>query len=160
MSFPDLLYRIAHQYPGAVPALAVRMGKNHTVLQHKLNPNCSTHGINADEIEQLVDFSGCNLSVAEYFAGKAGAVVVKLADLPAVSDMELLDEFLGVVRELGELSSEFQQAWADGRISMTEFGRIKKEANDLQVQVMVLLQRIESLVEPDQKVGTRFKAVA
>jgi hypothetical protein len=160
MSFPDLLYRIAHQYPGAVPALAARMGKNQTVLQHKLNPNCSTHGINADEIEHLVDFSGSNLEVAEYFAGKVGAVVVKLADLPTVGDMELLDEFLGVLRELGELSAEFQHSWADGRITPQEFTRIRKEANDVQAQIITLLARIESLVEPDQKTGKNIRAVA
>ena len=152
MSFPDLLYRIAHQYPGAVPALAVRMGKNQTVLQHKLNPNCSTHGINADEIEQLVDFTGSNMAVAEYFAGKIGAVVVRVSDVyAAVGDMELLDEFLSLVHELGELSAEFQKSWSDGRITQKEFTRIRKEANDVQGQIISLMSRIESLVEPESK---------
>ena len=159
MSFPDLLYRIAHQYPGAVPALAVRMGKNQTVLQHKLNPNCSTHGINADEIEQLVDFTGSNMAVAEYFAGKIGAVVVRVSDAhAAVGDIELLDEFLSLVHELGELSGEFQRSWADGRITQKEFTRIRKEANDVQGQIISLMSRIESLVEPENSKSIRVVA--
>jgi hypothetical protein len=146
MSFQDFVYRQAHQYPGKVPALAARMGKNTTVLQHKLNPNNTTHGINADEIEEVLDFTDGNMAAAEYFATKVGAVVVRLTEAP-LSDMELLDEFMSALKELGEFSSVFQNSFADGRITPDEFKKIKKEALDVQRQLATCLQRIEALVE-------------
>lgn len=146
MSFPDLLYRIAHDSPGAVPALAARMAKNPTVLQNKLNPHCRTHGVMADEAEQIIDFSGCNLMVAEYFAGKAGAVVVPLTAFDG-SDMALLDGFMTVLADLGNFSTEFQRDWADGRIDKEEFARLRQQAQTVQSHLYALLDRIGQLVE-------------
>lgn len=146
MSFPDFLYRIAHGAPGAVPALAARMKKNVTVLQHKLNPNCSTHGVMAEEAEQILDFSNKNFEAAEYFAAKANAVVIPLIVCDG-SDMELLDGFMDVVKELGEFSAEFQRDWADGRITEKEFKRLKDEATEVQARMISLMARIERLIE-------------
>ena len=146
MSFPDYLYRIAHDYPGAVPALAARMGKNPTVLMHKLNPNNITHGVMANEAEQIIDLTDSNLSAAEYFASKTNAVVVQLPDCNG-SDEELLDAFMDVVKELGVLSAEFQRDWADGRITPVEFRRLSKEAARLQARVLGFMARVEMLVE-------------
>jgi hypothetical protein len=156
MSFQDFLYRHAHRYPGKVPAIAARMKKNPTVLQHKLNPNNTTHGINADEIEEMLDFTDGNMAAAEHFAAKVGAVVVRLTGTP-MSDMELLDEFLSAVRELGEFSSVFQNSFADGRITPEEFKKIKKEAQDVQRQLATCVQRIESLVEKPKSSIRRVK---
>jgi hypothetical protein len=147
MSFSHLLYRIAHAFPGKVPALAALMEKNSTVLMHKLNPNRTSHEINAPEIEMLADFADGNLAIAEYFAAKAGGVVVLMPDVNC-SDMALLDSFMSVIGELGEFSSMFQNAWADGHITPEEFQRLKKEASDVQSRMVALLSRIERLVEP------------
>jgi hypothetical protein len=147
MSFPDLLYRIAHDYPGAVPALAARMYKNQTVLQHKLWPTFGTHHMNAPEIEQLLDFAGANRRAAEYFAHKSGCVLIQLPDV-AESDMELLDGYMLIVKELGEFSAEFQRDFADGRIDAREFARIEKEADDVVARLLEMVARIKTLVQP------------
>lgn len=146
MSFPDYLYRIAHDYPGAVPALAARMGKNPTVLQHKLNPNTTTHGVMANEAEQIIDLTDSNLSAAEYFAAKADAIVIRIVACNG-SDTELLDAFMDVVRELGTFSAEFQRDWADGRITAREFRSLTKEAVRLQTKILGFMARVEQLVE-------------
>jgi len=154
MCFADLLYRIAHAYPGGVVALAARMGKNSTVLQHKLNPNKSSHEVNAPEIDMISDLAEGNLQIAQYFADKAGAVVVMLPEIDC-SDMALLDSFMSVVGELGEFSAEFQKAWADGSISPKEFQRLKKEAADVQSHMVALVNRIGQLVEQPPKVRSK-----
>jgi hypothetical protein len=145
MSFPDFIYNVAHDYPGGVPALAARMNKNKTVLQHKLNPNCETHGINADEIERIVDMANANFAAAEHFAHKAGALVVQLPDMPQVGDMELLDEFMSIMAELGQLSAEFQRGYSDGQIDSDDLDRISKEATDVHSRLLSFMKRVESM---------------
>lgn len=158
MSIRDLAHRIAMRYPGGIAALAVRMKPPQAgeslaahyiqVLRNKLNPNSTTHHLYIEELESQVDLADANLEVAEYFAQKANAVVISL---PAMScdgsDMELLDGFLAIVRELGEFSAEFQKSWADGRITADEFARLSSEARDIQARVVAQLSRIESVVE-------------
>ena len=146
MSFEDFLYRVAHGYPGAVPALAARMGKNPTVLMHKLNPNTSTHGVMANEAEQIIDLTNSNFSAAELFAGKAHAVVVQLIECHG-SDVELLDAFMDVIKELGMFSAEFQRDWADGHITPAEFRRLTKEAARFQSTILSFMARVEQLVD-------------
>lgn len=146
MSFPDLIYNIAHDYPGKVPALAARMGKNKTVLQHKLDPDYPSHAINADEIERIIDLTHTNRQAAEFFAGKADCVVIAMLAC-AGSDMELLDSFMQVVAQLGEFSAEFQRDWADGRIDAREFARLTKESDDVIARLLELRNRIGQMVE-------------
>lgn len=148
MSFPDLLYRIAHSYVGKVPALAARMGKNPTVLMHKLNPNKGSHGLNADEAELMIDFAEANEDVARYFADKANMLLIPKIMVDG-SDMQMLDGFMDVVRELGEFSTTFQKDYADGRISADDYRDICKEGNDVIVKMASFLDRIGQMVEPD-----------
>lgn len=157
MSFQDFIYNVAHDYPGGVPALAARMNKNKTVLQHKLNPNCDTHGINADEVERIVDMADANFAAAEHFANKAGAVVVLLPKMPEVGDMGLLDEFMSVMAEIGQLSSEFQRSYADGEIDSNDLVRIAKEATDVHSRLLSFMKRVELMAVPDKR--KKLKAV-
>lgn len=155
MSFPDLIYRIAHDYPGKVPALAARMGKNPTVLSHKLNPNKESHGINADEIEEIIDFSDRSADVAAYFAEKADLLLIPKIIVQG-SDMELLDGFMEVIGELGEFSTEFQKAYADKRIDSNDFKRLQKEGTDVMTRLAGFLDRIGQVVDdrPQHLIGS------
>ncbi|MEZ0231883.1 MAG: phage regulatory CII family protein [Methylophilaceae bacterium] len=147
MSFPHLLYRIAHGFDGKVPGLAALMKKNETVLMHKLNPHKDSHGINAPEIEMMLDFTPAgNLQAAEFFAAKCNSMVLPLLD-DKCSDMALLDSYVKVISELGEFSAEFQKAIADGRITKAEFKRLKKESSDVQMRMASLIDRISHMVE-------------
>lgn len=146
MSLPDLFYRIAHDAPGAVPALAARMNKNPTVLMHKLNPNNNTHGLTINEAEHILDLTDNNLSAAEYFAAKAGALVVKIVECRG-SDVEMLDAFMDVVKELGTFSAEFQRDFADGHITPAEFRRLTKEAVRVQSKLLSFMGRVEQIVD-------------
>lgn len=57
MNTKDAAYMTGHEYPGGVPALAVRMGIDARELSRKLNPGAA-HGISLDEAEVLMALSG------------------------------------------------------------------------------------------------------
>jgi hypothetical protein len=130
LTIKHLAYRIAHEFVGSVAGLASLMNKGDVVLRNKLNPNSTSHFLTIQEFETIVDFAECNLDVAEYFASKVNAVVVVMPTLPE-GDMALLDLYMGAMKELGEVSSEFQKAYADGTITSKEFARISDEIDDV-----------------------------
>jgi hypothetical protein len=149
VSLKDLAYRIAHNYPGGVKPLAARMSDAngyHQVLLNKLNPNTTTHHVTVSELEQIADIADANLPLAEYFATKINAVVIRILECNG-SDIEILDAFMDVIKELGSFSAEFQRDWADGRITPQEFRRLTKEAARLQATVLSFMARVEQLVE-------------
>lgn len=146
MTIAHLAYRLAHQFNGGVVALSSMMGKGEKVLQSKLNPNTDTHHLNIEELEMLADFTASNLSVAEYFAEKANAVVVPLPDMPDLSDMGLLDGFMAIMAEIGLLSAEFQKDYADGEITKKEFERIAIEVSAVQSKLLSFQASIKRVV--------------
>lgn len=130
MTIKHLAYRIGHDFSGSVAGLASLMNKGDVVLRSKLNPNSESHHLNIEEFEMMVDFANRNLDVAEYFASKVNAVVVVMPAAPE-GDMALLDLFMGAMKELGEVSAEFQKSYADGNITSKEFARISEEIDDV-----------------------------
>jgi hypothetical protein len=149
MDLQDLIYGIAHDYPGGVTSLAPRISDTRNypqVLINKLNPHTSTHNVNVREFERIADLCNANFKVSEYFAAKANAVVIPLLQCHG-SDMELLDGFMEVIAELGKFSVEFQYDWADGRITQDEFMRLSSDARAIQARVVSLMSRIEQIVE-------------
>jgi len=143
LTITHLAYRIAHEFTGSVVALAAMMGKGQQVLTNKLNPNYDSHHLSIEELEMMGDFTNRNIDIARYFADKANAVVVKVPDAPMDGDMSLLDGFLDITREMGEMSFEFQKSWADGEITKREFQCIKSEVSDVQSKLLAWLAAIE-----------------
>lgn len=135
MTIKHLAYRIGHDFSGSVAGLASLMNKGEVVLTNKLNPNSKTHFLTIQEFEMMADFADRNTDVAEYFASKVNAVVIKLPELPE-SDMALLDLFMGAMVELGEVSSAFQKAYADGKITPKEFSVISSEIDDVIAKIL------------------------
>ena len=146
MTIQHLAYRLAHSFNGGVVALAAVMGKSDKVLASKLNPNVDTHHLNIAELDMLADFTDSNLALAEYFAQKAHAVVVVLPTIPDESDMGLLDGYMAIMKEMGELASRFQTAYSDGDISQKEFEQIQTEVNDVQSQLLAFQAQIKRVV--------------
>lgn len=155
MSFRDFLYHLAHDTPGGVTALEGRLKTGDKYLQNGLNPgNAQTHHINAAVVEKLLDFiPNGNLEAAKFFANKANATVIPIpSTMGHVGDMELLDGFMNVVRELGDFSGEFQKSWADGRITPKEFELLKIQWHEMVAAGQIFMERVGSLVqEPPHK---------
>lgn len=147
MNISDAAYNTAHDYPGGVPALAVRMGVSANVLQNKVNPSQEHHKLTLNEAVKMQAITG-DLRILHAMAGALGCVCIKTPGIEQVGDMALLDSFMSVVAELGDLSTEFKNSWDDGTVTPAEFERIKSEAYDVQARLAELLMRIESIVEP------------
>lgn len=146
MNLGDIAYHLAHDYPGGVPALAARMGKNPTVLMHKLNPNNTTHHLTAHELDALDDITG-STRVAEYFAHKHQCYLVRMQMADGLDESALMDAFLDVTREWGAFCTEFQAAYADGKITKQEYKRLKKQGVEVRQRMVALTDRIFQMVE-------------
>lgn len=145
MTIRHLAYRIAHDYPGTVIGLAALMGKGAQVFTNKLNPNSETHHLTITELETLADFTNANTAIAEYFAAKAGAVVVPIPEVEQ-GDMGLLEAYMEAHAEHGEISKEFMRAYADGRIDAREFADIKEQTCHAIAKQLAWLAEIERVV--------------
>ena len=146
MTIKHLAYRIARDSQLGHASLAQAMNVKAQTLTNCLNVNAETHNLNISNFELLAEFSNGNLAVAEFFAAKCNAVVVTLPDVPDESDMGLLDGFMAIMKELGELSSSFQTAYADGDITAREFERIASEVSDVQSQLLAFQAQIKRVV--------------
>lgn len=146
MTIAHLAYRIAHDFKGGVVGLASMMGRGDKVLASKLNPNIDTHHLTIGELEMLADFTDTNYDVAQYFADKCNAVVFKLPAVDDESDMCLLDAYMQIMKELGELSAEFQSAYADGKINNKEFARIAGEVTGVQSKLLAFQSLVQSKI--------------
>lgn len=58
MSIDDAVYRVVHGAPGGVQALAARMGIPAGTLNHKANPNNTTHHMKPQELVDAQLFGG------------------------------------------------------------------------------------------------------
>lgn len=146
MTIAHVAYRLAHKFNGGVVALSAMMGKGEKVLASQLNPNTDTHHLSIESLEMLADFTNGNLEIATYFAEKANAVVIPLPNIPDLSDMGLLDGYMAIMREFGELSARFQEAYADGDISHKEFESIAHEVNAVQAKLQLFLTSVNRVV--------------
>lgn len=143
----DAAFHTAHDFPGGVPALAQRMAPmSPNVLNKKVDPNAETHHLRLDESVKMQSITG-DYRILHAMAFTLNHVAIPLPKVDDASDMAILDGFMEIVSELGELTREFQTSWADGRITKKEMDRIKSEAEDVQCRLAMFVQRIGSLAE-------------
>lgn len=142
----DLVYHASRDYPGGLESLAGRMKMSYTILKNKTNPKLDSHHTNIRDLEIIGDFCDVNIQIAECFARKENAVVIKLPEMPDLSDMALLDAFMDIMRELGALSLEFQRAYEDGKITPKEFNKIEIEVGAVQQQLLGFQSAIKRVV--------------
>jgi hypothetical protein len=150
MNLRDFLYHLAHDYPGGASELEVRTGAGKNYIQNGVAPSLAdSHHLNARVLEKMLDFiPNGNMEAAKFFALKAHATVIPIpTSLGNVGDMELLDGFLNVTRELGEFSGEFQKSWADGRITSKEFELLKIQWHEMVAAGQLFMERVGSLVQ-------------
>lgn len=143
MTIRHLAHQLAQHRIGD---LALFMGKDTQVLRNKLNFNSDSAHLYVQEFEQIVDFTDANFAVAEYFAAKCNAVVFQLPAIQDDGDMSLLDSYMQIMKEMGDLAAEFQKAYADGSIDRKEFTRIANEVTGVQARLLAFQSTVESKV--------------
>lgn len=150
MNIRNLIHRLVHDSVGGLPRVleAFNYGRKNQMsmqlLTNKLNPNSETHTTNVQEFELLGDTLNVNLQISEYFATKCNAVVFVLPDVDE-GDMAILDGFMQMTKELGDVGMKFQLAYADGSLDKTDVKVIRKEIKELVASALAFDKRIEGM---------------
>lgn len=147
MNIRELIHRLVHDAPGGKLRIleAINYGRENKMseqmLINKINHNSQSHNINADEIELIGDTLNVNLALAEHFAAKTNAVVFQLPDV-IESDMAILDGFMQITKELGDVGMKFQLAYADGNLDSHDIKILKNEIKELVASALAFEARI------------------
>jgi len=143
---PDLVYRVAHEQPGGIPALAVRMGVSANVLNKKVAPTQEFHKLTLGEAAQIVELTGDD-RIPQAFADMVGCVLVKAANYEGVSDMSLLETYTKLTSCMGGLGQTFHETLRDGKITRAEVQSIHDCVYQLQAAAAELHVRVGSLID-------------
>ena len=143
MRVEDAIYDTVHE--GGVERAAVRLKQSASTVNHKANPH-QPHNFSARELIKLqAHFNDFRITHA--MAAELGGVFVESADYSHLGDMELLDNFMRLVASLGTYSEEFRAAWADGRLTPSEFAQLKDTGYMLKQHLAEFEARLSDMVE-------------
>jgi hypothetical protein len=144
---PDLLYRIAHAYPGGILALAPRMGVSPNVLNKKVDPRVDTHHTTEAQLHTILDFADPEKSYLQGMCANNGGVFVSTEHLDGVSDMALLETYTALMAKQGEFSQHFNEALRDQKVTKAEVAQIKQDMHAIVAAAATLIARFESLAD-------------
>lgn len=105
-------------------AIADRIGTRHGYLAAAVNPDDDTHHLQARLLLPLMTVTG-NKAPVEFLARAVGGVFVPLP--PTVGDDCPRTSGLAIVRQLGCVVDETEQALSDGRIDPLDAAAIQRE---------------------------------
>lgn len=143
----DAAYLTAHDYPGGIAALAVRIGaKNASVLSHKLNPNNQDNHLTVSDLMVIMVMTG------DHRALHAACLSLgyMALPLPESTDDATADSITDTVKEFSEFLQSVTAALADKKITKTELRTVRKELSDL-VSASSRLESILASMEAKQR---------
>lgn len=138
----DAAYHTAQAYPGGVAALAARMGTSPNTLQHKVNPNNTTHRLTLDEVEMIATFTGDN-RIAQALAAINGMVCVQRTAKPKTTPV---GQAMDIVKEFGEVLGTVNTAVSDGVVTLTEMRECEREVAELMAALNTTLGMLRSMM--------------
>ena len=133
----DQALNLARAYPGGAAALALRMRKNPTTLNHELVGQGSAK-LGLEDAATITALTG-DLRVLEAWNAEHGLVVIRMPQLPTGPVGSCLDKLSSTAREFSELVTEVAADMGDNRLSDNELQRIEREAAELLAAVHQLL---------------------
>ena len=139
----EAAYRVGHDFPGKVPALARLLAKNPGTLGNQLNPNTEAHALTLVTAVAMTLVSG-DPRILEAFAGTCGYGVFKLPEGVA-SDEALLDIVLESQAEVGLFGRLMRDALKDGDVSRKELKEMDAQCRRVVAAFHTLLRRVEGL---------------
>lgn len=146
----DAFYRIVHDYPEGVPALANKMGMPPGVLYNKANTNSnesSHHKPTLSDVLLATVITG-DRRVLHAFAATVGEACYRLPDLSNLSTTALVSHITRTEATAGDFYRAIHQALEeDGQISATEFEEIRRQAYGW---ISVILEGLERMREMSQ----------
>jgi hypothetical protein len=146
MNVSDAMHATVHGYPGGAGSLGPRVSINPTVLNSKVNPNTTTHHLTLAEAMRIMGVTGDHRTLR--------AMNEELGYLPPiarvageVSDLALLECYTKLIGELGDFSTTFHRALADGRVTKKELKKLRSAMLDFAGAGEELLVRLEQIAE-------------
>lgn len=125
----DAAYMTAHEYPGGVRALALRIGaKNADVLSHKLNPNDQANHLTASDLMAIMTLTG------DHRALHAACMTLGYMALPLPSqtgDDTTTEALTDTCKEFADYLQSVTAALADNRVTATELRKVRKELAEM-----------------------------
>lgn len=135
MSLKHVVHSLVHKHPEGITIAADEINERRVnkiskqALINKLNPDGDTDCLNIVDFDNLVFRLKFNIAIARYFTAPVNAIVVEMPTVPE-GDMALLDDFMAIAKEMGDISHRFQQAFADGVITKPEFKTVAVEIDE------------------------------
>lgn len=142
----DAMYRLPREYPGGVEKLAELAGMNAGTLYNKTNPGMDGHKLAVTESVTL-QYIAKDYRVLCAEAAALQHVAIPLADFSLVSDVELLDSYTRLNKELGDMAAAIADAFRDRRVSRTELAAILRESDEAVQAMFELRARLEAIVD-------------
>lgn len=165
MNVLSTIYNLVHTFKGdegnGAEGVAKALGYNSTeTFRKKVNPNIDTHNLNVRELITLIDFLDTD-EVAKSFAEQRSLICIEKPIYEGFSDQAILDLFLKLQKEIGEMSAEVSKSLSDGSITWDEFQRIDKEYNDFITAAAEIMSRLRSYmaVSEENKIA-EFRSVS
>ncbi|USA54624.1 phage regulatory CII family protein [Acinetobacter sp. C32I] len=148
MNILDAAYHTVHDFKGGANALASRMGiKSPAVLNSKVNPNTETHHLTLLEATKLMGITG-DFRILQAICAEHGKAAIDLPDIPeSKRDSCLMDTFLNIGIKKGNVSKQFREMLADGRITKGEAIDMAKVIHDMHVLLATLEQQIKACIQ-------------
>ncbi|TAK97060.1 MAG: hypothetical protein EPO09_04955 [Aquabacterium sp.] len=132
----DAAYRIAHTFPGRVPALAQRMGMPASTLNKKVSLNCETHNLTLDEATQMQACAD-KYDVLYAMGWSLGHVCLPMPDMDCG---QVSAQLAKVGAEVGDVFRVAQQALDDGNVTPNERRVISEQVAEAITALAALLK--------------------
>lgn len=140
----DVLHAALLASEGGIAGAARVIGRSPGHLHNKFSDAMPHYEVTAREAIALAKFIGSS-AYAEAVCEVFGGVFLPVAEgLP--SDDDVLQSYLDIIRQMGELSKEFTEARADGVIEPAEFAGIRLRGMRTIAAVAHCLRELEKMV--------------
>lgn len=141
----NVLHAVLLKLPGGISAAAKFIGRSPGVMHNKFSEGMPHYEITAREALSLARYSG-TADYAEAICNYFGGVFMPLPeDRPG--DDDILESYLEIIVQMGELSKEFIEARSDGIIDPDEFAQLRRRAHRTISAVVHMLAEIETTVK-------------
>lgn len=148
MNILDAAYATVHDHHGGASALAPRLGiKSPAVLNSKVNPNTETHHLTLLEASKLMALTG-DYRILQTLCAEHGKAAIDLPDIPeSQRDHSLMDIFVRIAIQKGNVAQTFHDMMADGRITQGEALDMSKVIHELHVLLGTLATQVQACIE-------------
>lgn len=140
----DVLHAALLASEGGIAGAARVIGRSPGHLHNKFSDAMPHYEVTAREAIALAKFIGSS-AYAEAVCEEFGGVFLPVAE-GSPSDDDVLQSYLDIIRQMGELSKEFTEARADGVIEPAEFAGIRLRGMRTIAAVAHCLRELEKMV--------------